>query len=319
MGSEMCIRDRSGAARTRSTSSHARDALDASVVRRHAFENDLAHRSIALSAAEEAKRSASDTARRIAMAAAEPPRGSVQSRACACNSSRAACAAGAGAVARAGAGAAVAVPRLDTAAARAFASRSFRNAPTMQPADEGPSVAELAKRRAEEAAREMARSAELRAPRGAWMSSNGGAAASAASELPVQRPGDAVRTEAEAAKHRASAFAKELGDRVERETARQRRAGGDRDSSTTSSAESGAPVAAQHAPQASGPSSNEADDAPAGAEAKRSARSLGPKRDAAWLLTLLRPEHRSAGASRSHFSRNTSRVYPRATRPTAEL
>ena len=251
---------------------------------------------LTLSAAEEAKRSASDTARRIAMAAAECPATS------------------------AGPLGANRVAPPTGSPARAFASRSL-NAPT---STGPPSAAEIAKRRAEDAAREMARSAlESAAPKpscGAWELSSGASGGGGGCSLGPATSSSAAeqsppRTEAEAIKHRASAFAKELADRVERETTQQRRsAGGPLPSgqrprggaaatglaaaskgSATAASSARASSVAQSAP-ASGriakptaAAAGATDAAPVAVEPKRSARALGRK---ALLMTLLKPEHR---------------------------
>lgn len=273
-------------------------------------------------AAEEAKRSASDTARRIA-AAAEVRGGTER------HSSGGAAAAGKPADGRPPS-LPPSLPLLDTAAARAFSSRSLngRGAGAAASTDDGPSAAEMAKRRAEEAAREIARcaaeesqAARRRAPDGAWTAGSGGASAkSGGGGAGGSGGGVEAVGEAEAAKQRASAFAKELAERVEREAALQRRPGGGGGggaprgtggASGPASGETAKPVAA--APSAAAASTATAAGAAAdtaATEAKRSARSSTQKRDSAWLLTLLRPEHRSARAGRSPFPRNTSRVYP---------
>ena len=287
----------------------------------------------AAGAAEEAKASASDTARAVAAAAA-------------------AAAAAAKGSASQSSSSLPSIPRLDTSAARAFASRSLNRMSNGPPSlvDTGPSAAELAKRKAEDAAREMARTAALAAkprklsgprPAARVMPSPapppGAAAAVGGTREQEQQQQQAypprVEGEAEAIKHRASTFAKELAERFEREQAEKRRAasaGGTR-SGSAGGGGGGAAVAAA-APASRKPTeataaspgeakagssrTNKASKAsaapaptaaaPAALEAKRSARA--PQK--AWLLTLLKPEHRSARLPLSRSSSRTSRLAP---------
>ena len=245
------------------------------------------------SAAEEAKASASDTARRIELAAIEAARAArthshERDRASSpCASSR--------------------LPQLDTGAARCASSRSLQDS---EPAV-GPSAAEIAKRRAEEAAREMARTALDAMPlRGhAWENGSTPGSASSPRQHQQRDRGAPVRTEAEAIKHRATEFAKELADRVERETAHQRRGGGGMGGGSSVSSVPPPPLgskAVSAAPAHEGALQHVLAPSSAPPDAKRSARGVGQKTilDSAWLLTLLKPEHRSG---RSHLSRSSSR------------
>jgi hypothetical protein len=279
----------------------------------------------ALSVAEEAKRSASDTARRIAISAAGELRPRARSRSPEHKLRHA----------------------VGGTSGGAFCSRSSRSAagsfgaaapvPAMEPpsvqADGGSRVseAELAKRRAEEAAREIALTAHE--PRGAWVQQHsadgGGSAVGGAASLGGEPAGvdgsdgvDAGLTEAEAIKRRATEFAKELAKRAERD-AMQRRGGGSMASgrvTTEASVTAAAPTAVQSAasrqqqqqqaeealPQ-TGPAIHTTS---ASSWTRRGSRGTVVPLDSngelhasvaaprsgqkSWLLTLLQPEHRTS-------------------------
>lgn len=205
------------------------------------------------SAAEEAKLSATETARRIAMAAEQAP--SI---------------------------APSAVPsEIGVGVGGGRGVEGPPEAPYWAPPASGMrrqlSQAELAKRQAEQAAREMAAAVPSGKPSGpkaggtsssrawrpdsrAWTDQSAPAAAAAAAAL----------TDAEAAKHRASAFAKALAEQFERES-RPRRGGA-----------AAAPLRAAAQPPPAAPRSTSV------TSCSDPPRSTGHK---AWLRTLLNPEH----------------------------
>ena len=329
-----------------------------------------------LSAAEEAKRSASDTARRIALAATDGTAGRPAGGAHAGGREGPREGPGAG-YARSGQARGAAPCRLAgvrDGGATADAALAAAAALPEYTLSVGSSAAELAKRRAEEAAREMARSALSGGSpvvmRGAWegergerhvaerhvaerpaagRSAAGRSAAAACHQLPphpeegvavavsvpaegavvsataaAQRHESQPPGDAEAIKHRATEFAKELADRVEREPRARRgphaspaaspsaappssAAGGAAGVGTSghgatrrhesnavgraNGADAGAAASgARGGRAAAAPPQSTTSTTPATppVEGKRAARLPGQK---AWLLTLLKPEH----------------------------